>query len=288
VLVGQEIGKRHHHYLAYDLAEKISGVSQSPQAVINQVNREGGFGFLAHPFEKGMPFREKSMAYTWIDLTVTGYTGICIWNFTSRWKESVKTALHGLFYLMFKHQTLKGPSHETLSFWDELSMKRKVVAVAGSDAHASIFKWGPLRFRPFSYDYLLGTLNIHIFLNKKMPKEFYEAKKEVYRAIKEGRLFIAHDHICPAKGFRFDFISDDGSDLFMGEERRFYPGDLVVELPHEGEVRLYKDGNLMKKWQGMESVFRVEEKGVYRVEIYKKLTFFGWRPWIFSNPIYLR
>jgi hypothetical protein len=32
----------------------------------------------------------------------------------------------------------------------------------------------------------------------------------------------------------------------------------------------------------------VKEKGVYRVEVFRRLAFFGWRPWIFTNPIYLR
>ena len=120
VLLGLEIGERYHHYLAYNLREMIKGQSLGPQDVIDCVDAQGGFGFLAHPFEKGMPFSEKSVAYTWNDLSVKGYTGICIWNFSSRWKERIKTAFHALFFLLFRSQTLKGPSRKTLSFWDEL------------------------------------------------------------------------------------------------------------------------------------------------------------------------
>ena len=106
--------------------------------------------------------------------------------------------------------------------------------------------------------------------------------------MREGHLFVAHDSLCPAKGFRFDYIADDGSNLFMGEEGNFHGGNLVIELPYPGEIRLLKDGYLLKKWQGMEATFRVTEKGIYRVEVSRRLSFFGWRPWIFSNPIYLR
>jgi len=74
----------------------------------------------------------------------------------------------------------------------------------------------------------------------------------------------------------------------MGEEARFKAGNLVIELPSNGDIRLFKDGVPEKKWQGMEAVHRVTEKGIYRVEVYKRIPFFGWRPWIFSNPIYLR
>ena len=288
VLVGLEIGGRYHHYLAYDIKERIKSHSLSPQEVIDQVGEQGGFGFLAHPFEKGMPFSDKSLAYTWNDLSVSGYTGICLWNFSSRWKERIKSAAHGLFFLTFKSQTLKAPSQKTLSFWDEMCQQRRTAAIGGSDAHAFLFKWGSVNFRPLSYEYLLRTINIHILLNKKMPKGFQEAKQEVYGAMKEGRLFIAHDQLCSAKGFRFYFVPDDGSDLVMGEEGHFQPGKLMVELPEKGEIRLFKDGNLEKTWRGTEAVYRVAEKGVYRIEVYRHFFLFGWRPWIFSNPIYLR
>jgi hypothetical protein len=288
VLMGLEIGKRHHHYLAYDLKEMIKGDDLGPQEVIDQVHAQGGFGFLAHPFERGMPFRDKSVAFTWKDRSVQNFTGIDLWNFSSRWKERVKSVFHGLFFLMFPHQTLKGPSKETLYFWDDLCQERRVAALGGSDAHASQFRWGPIRLRPFTYEYLLGTINVHVLLHKYMPLDFKEAKEEVYEAIREGHLFIAHDGLCPAKGFRFDFVADDGSNLFMGEEGNFHEGNLVVELPYPGEIRLMKDGSPLQKWQGMEAAFRVTEKGIYRVEVYRRLSFFGWRPWIFSNPIYLR
>jgi hypothetical protein len=287
VLVGFEHGRSDHHYLAYHLNNLIPR-DLSPQEKIDQVNQGGGFGFLAHPFEKGMPFIEKSKAFPWKDLGVTDFQGICIWNFSSRFKERIHSIFHALFFLAFKTQTLKGPSRETLAFWDDLCQKRKVAAIGSADIHGSPLKWGLLNFRPLTYDYLLRTINVHIFLNKWMPIEFPEAKELIYSALKDGRLFVANDGLAPAKGFRFDFISNDGSDLFMGEEGEFQPGDLVIEAPSKAEIRLIKNGILEKKWRGREAVYRVKEKGVYRVEVYKWLSFFGWRPWIFSNPIYLR
>jgi hypothetical protein len=288
VLVGLEMGVRYHHYLAYNIRERAAQHNLSAQEIIDTVNNQGGFGFLAHPFEKGMPFAEKSVAYTWNDLSVTGYTGVCIWNFTSRWKERVKTLFHGFFFLTFKTQMLKGPSLETLAFWDQACQRRRVVAVGGSDAHGTLFKWGPLKLTPFSYDYLLNSICIHIFLKKKLSHTPEEAKREIYEAMQNGRLFIAHENLRPARGFRFDFTSTDGADLYMGEEAPFKFGQFVVESPAEGEIRLIKDGVFIDQRQGREAIFPVAEKGVYRVEVYKRLFLFGWRPWIFSNPIYLR
>jgi hypothetical protein len=289
VLMGLEIGGRYHHYLAFDLKEMVKGEDSGPQAVIDRVNAQGGFGFLAHPFEKGMPFRERSIAYTWNDLAVAGFTGICIWNFSSRWKERVKTPFHGLIFLLFKAQLLKGPGRKALSFWDGLCQRRRVAAIGGSDAHGSLFRWGMFSFTPLSYEYGLNSINVHILLGKRLSKDFLEAKGEVYEAIREGRLFIAHEQLAPARGFQFYFVGDGGSYLTMGEEEAFRPGTLIIKAPGQGniEIRLIKSGSFQAKWRGGEVSYRVREEGVYRVEVYRRLFLFGWRPWIFSNPIYL-
>lgn len=288
VLLGLEIGGRYHHYLAYDLKEMFRSRSLSPQEVIDIVKSQGGFGFLAHPFEKGMPFFEKSVAYTWNDLSVTDFTGICIWNYSSRWKERVKSPIHGLFLLMFKSEMLKGPSEKTLSFWDSLCRKRKVTAIGGSDAHGAVFKWRGLRFTPLTYDHLLNTINVHVLLQRPLSSEFTKAKEAVYEALRNGRLFIAHDNLASSGGFRFYYVSDKGSRLVMGEEGPFYPGTLFIETPREGRIRILKNGRPLRQWRGKKVSFRIGEEGVYRVEVSRRLLFFGWRPWIFSNPVYLR
>ena len=288
VMTGLEMGVRYHHYLAYDVRERESRHSLSAQETIDFVNNQGGFGFLAHPFEKGMPFVEKSVAYTWNDLSVTGYSGLCIWNFSSRWKERIKTILHGLFFLAFKTRTLRGPSRETLAFWDQECRRRRVVAIGGSDAHATGFRWGPLKLTPLAYDYLLNSITVHVLLKNKLSKVLPEAKEEIYEAMRKGRLFIAHENLSPARGFRFDFAGSDGSDLYMGEEAPFTAGQFLVESPGRSMIRLIKDGALAEERQGKDAIFAVNEKGVYRVEVYKHVFLFGWRPWIFSNPIYLR
>jgi hypothetical protein len=288
VIVGLEIGNLSHHYLAYNIRKMVRAGNYGPQDIINKVNEQGGFGFLAHPFEKGMPLWDKSLAYTWDDLMVTGFTGICIWNFSSRWKERIKTVLHGLFFLLFKSQLLKGPSRKTLKFWDNACRTRRVVAIGGSDAHGAVFKWGVLRFTPLTYYFLLNSINIHILLKHKLPANFTEAKTAIYSAMKEGRLFIALDAMKPSKGFRYHFVSEDGAKMLMGEEKKFQPGNIYIETPVESEIRLVRNGLFKEKWRGKKALCQINQPGVYRVEVYCRVPVFGWRPWIFSNPIYLR
>ena len=288
VLIGLEIGKDDHHYLAFGIKELIRYENLRPQEIIDKVHSQGGFGFLAHPFEKGMPFFERSKAYIWRDLRVKGFTGICIWNFMSRWKERIKSPIHGIVMLCFKREFLKGPSKKTMEFYDTLCLSRKVVAIGGSDAHGTIFKYGPFSFTPISYKFLLNSINIHIFLNSPLPREFKEAKELIYDAIKNGRLFIAHDGLSPSKNFRFEFVSLKGSDLFMGEESSFEEGYLLIQLPSVGQIRIVRNGRVVRVIYGIGGIHRVTEEGVYRVEVYKHIPIFGWRPWIFSNPVYLR
>ena len=287
-LMGLELGGRFHHYLAFGLREMVHGKGAAPQSVIDRVTEKGGFGFLAHPFEKGMPFREKGIAYTWNDLSVTGYTGICIWNFSSRWKERVKTPLHGLFFLLFKGWGLKGPSRETLHFWDRACERRRVVAMGGSDAHGGSFRWGPFRFTPLSYGDGFLSINIHPLLDRPLSKDPVYAGEQIYGAMKEGRLHIGHDRLAPSKGFRFSYVVEGGGTLEMGEERAFQPGTLIVKTPRKGEVRLLRNGAVVARSMGWGFSHVVRQPGVYRVEVYRRVPFFGLRPWIFSNPIYLR
>lgn len=288
VLMGLEIGTRHNHYLAFGLREMIREEKDGAQGVIDGVNAQGGIGFIAHPFEKGMPFMEGSIAYTWEDLTVKDYTGICIWNFSSRFKERIRTVFHALFFLLFKTTTLKGPDQDTLAFWDRQCREKRVVAIGGSDAHGTRLDLGLFGVTPLPYEFVLGSINVHILVPTTEGESPTLSKKTVLAALREGRLYVAHDNLSCARGFRFWFSPDKGSDLVMGEEGFFSPGFLKIRAPFNSKIRVLKDGYIKTTLYGTDASIRIELEGVYRVELYRKTPIFGWRPWIFSNPIYLR
>lgn len=83
VILGEELGVSHSpvtlnyagHYLAYGLDSFYlwSGPGfnlRSSQAMIDDVNERGGFGFIAHPYDS------KGSKWGWKDWSVTGYTGL--------------------------------------------------------------------------------------------------------------------------------------------------------------------------------------------------------------------
>ncbi|MEA3360821.1 MAG: hypothetical protein U9R17_15635, partial [Thermodesulfobacteriota bacterium] len=58
--------------------------------------------------------------------------------------------------------------------------------------------------------------------------------------------------------------------------------------PAYGLIRIIRDGLLFKETYGNRLSVKIHKKGVYRAEVFRKMPPFGLRPWIFSNPIYLR
>jgi len=238
------------------------------------VRNQGGFGFIAHPFEKGMPFLDNRRAFIWKNWAIHGYTGICIWNFASRWKENVRTIWHGIFHLIFKKYTLKGPSKKTLAVWDNLCLKRHVVAIGGSDAHGSKVRIGFLSIKPFSYRYLLGTINTHIVTAAPFIGDLESDKLTVYNSLRQGNCFVAHDGLFPAKGFRF-FFRKGKTKVEMGQESKFSPGDIIIRLPKSGLIKIIRSGSSVKVAYGNRLAIKIYEKGVYRAEVFLKMPLFG-------------
>jgi hypothetical protein len=73
----------------------------------------------------------------------------------------------------------------------------------------------------------------------------------------------------------------------MGDEiNSSGPVTLQVKLPCAADIRLIRNGRVVKSSHGEAMVFITNEPGIYRVEAYIK--FMGKdRGWIFSNPIYI-
>src|SRR5690242_5813451 len=73
-LVGEEISPRYNHYLALNITSPIvvSKTDAHSQDVIDAVNAQGGFGFIAHPDHTGAPLIG-ARAYPWVDWNAKGY-----------------------------------------------------------------------------------------------------------------------------------------------------------------------------------------------------------------------
>lgn len=114
------------------------------------------------------------------------------------------------------------------------------------------------------------------------------------RAVKAGRVYVAHEWMGDPTGFRIAWVDSDApapattARAWMGDEAPFAAGGRIdVESPLPGRLRLLKDGIEIGRADGHRLQVAVAEAGVYRAEVWLELGG-EWRPWVYSNPVYLR
>jgi hypothetical protein len=271
VIIGCEINKDSHHYLALNINSEVPINDQDPQQVIDSVNNQGGFGFIAHP-----PWR------TWES---SGFAGIEVWNWTSQWRNGTRNVFRALLYSCF-HPTgpVKGPCPESLSRFDK--QKTRVTAIAGSDAHAWPVRYGPLRRAIFPYSYLFRTVNNCLLLKEPLSPDVHTAKNQIYKALRQGNAFIVNNLAGDAQGFAFT-ASANGREYQIGDDVPFSElTTLRIKCPTKlrGRLkyRLIHNGRLLDEIPRCDVTVRVYDPGAYRLEVYSSN-----KPWIFTNPIYI-
>ncbi len=185
---------------------------------------------------------------------------------------------------------------EALKKWDEAiaTQNRKMVAIAGNDAHANI----GISLNDSSGKTLLGIkldpyetsfrlVRMHVLI----PKDKSLAGETLLAALHDGHCFIAFDLFGDASGF--SFTATNGTEKrIQGDEIKLGNSVLLtVNTPVTSRIVLIKNGNAVQEQGGASNKeFVVSEKGVYRVEVYlpqlpKPVSD---QPWIISNPIYVR
>ena len=290
VLVGLEVSGPHNHYLVYGTKECPEYEWEKPQDFIDQVKEMGGIGFIAHPDEKGSPLSEGGRAFTWLDWTVKDFNGICIWNHSSSWKTRAMTYPSAIFHYFFRKYTLPGPPAETLAKWDEVGLTRRVAGIGGSDVHALRFKLlGLFNFCIFEYQEAFRTINTHLLLPSPLTGNLEADRAAVYEALAQGSCFISCDKLHRGEGF--DFRLENGGERRGGQgwETTLEQGDsLAWKLPTRARVRVLRNGQTVFENSADQGSLPAPGPGVYRLEASLPMGLFGPRPWIFSNPVYIR
>ncbi len=286
LLVGCEINDKENknHYLAFNINDTYS-TRLSAKEYVKKIKDAGGIGFLAHPHEKRTHMAEHP-AYPWTEWDSKDFTGIEIWNHMSEWMENLteenkyKSFLHPL-------KTIDAPPAETLKVWDELNQERKVVGIGGVDAHAHKYNvLGFIEVEIFPYKVLFKSIRTHLLTEKKLKKDnspegIEAAKKLIYKALGDGKCFIANDYHSDSTGFQF-YAETGGKKYCMGESPEFSTDmKIITRLPlDKAEIRIIRNGKVHAKADEKELEVKVKSKGIYRVEV-----FLNGNAWIFSNPI---
>ncbi|HEX2310051.1 MAG TPA: PHP domain-containing protein, partial [Vicinamibacterales bacterium] len=130
-----EISTTGGHYVALGLGRSPYRLAGEPRDVVDDVTRLGGFGVVAHPDSPKEELR-------WRDWTLP-FEGIEWLNADSEWRNEGTLGVARALVTYW----LRGPETITAGFdrpdtpfaeWDALSQYRRVIGVAGHDAHARV------------------------------------------------------------------------------------------------------------------------------------------------------
>lgn len=298
LIIGIEVTPRYNHYIAFGIDEPLIScdlawvfpyedeLDISPQFYIDWVRNKGGIGFIAHPDHEGSP-RFHVKQFNWNDWSVTGYTGMGIWDFMTDWQGQLTGFARALLSYYLPAYMLKGPKKETLRRWDELNRARRVVGIGELDNHETIKEMFGFEFRIFPFSKAFRFIRTHVLTEASFLEEGERNREIVLSALKRGRAYVALEYFEETRGFSF-VVLDESEAATMGDE--FYLDDMAiaqVELPQKGKIRLIRNGELFRETVGRELTCGIDEPGIYRVEAYLRRAF-RYRPWIFSNPVYVR
>lgn len=292
LLVGEEIHDRKlkppgNHLLAINARREMSVYAESPQQLIDQIQRSDGLSFLAHPIED--PLEDFGQdEFSWRNWDVQNFTGIELWNQMSEFKSVTSGVPSALLYALFPKRMSVGPLERTLALWDDLITQRKqqVVAIGGVDAHQFPYNLGSLKVFLYQYLHHFRSVTTHILNPKPLSGSFPEDRNMVTKSLSQGHCFVAYDLPAPTDGFKFTVNNDDGQ-YIMGDEVEAKRGlTFQIRLPRRTLCHLIKDGQILKTWPDRDVCTHITtEPGVYRVEAF--IPYKGkMRGWIFSNPIY--
>ena len=290
VLVDAEINDEEleppgNHLLCLGIRDNPVGYAADPQALIDEVRRQGGMAVIAHPVERASALIPDS--YPWRSWQVNGYHGLEIWNFMSEFRPHVTGRAKGLLLAFLPALFTTGPYPDLLARWDRLAQERPVVAVGGSDAHAFDVRLGPWKRVVFPYRYCFRAVNTHVLMTAPLTGEVSRDRQAIYDALRAGRCWVGYDLIGNTAGFRFSAAAG-GQAAVMGETLPAGPSwEFRGRLPAAADLRLLRDGQVVHRVRGRELAYTSSEPGVYRVEAWRR-AWFKPRGWIFSNPIYVR
>ena len=281
VLDGIEVSTTEGHYLAMGHQSSPYPLGGEGRDVVEDIARLGGFGVAAHPFSTKESLR-------WKDWTAP-IDGIEWLNTDSAWRdEPIHRLVLGILHYPIRPSeaiaSLFDRPIEALAQWDTLTQSRRIVALAGADAHV----------RPFpipSYEQVFRSFGIRVQLEASFSGDPKKDAALLLSSIRQGRVYTAIDALAEPGRFRFEIESvtgatEPGRVVSVADSRTVV---LEADLPQGGELRLFKDGSLIAQTTRPSLRFQTgNQSATYRAEVVISPTPNSLGiPWILSNPIYV-
>ena len=235
-----------------------------------------------------------------------GLSGVEVYNVYTNTRHA--NPLTAFFDVLWSHRAypdlLFGLYYERpsggLKKWDEALAHARLTATPGNDAHANIgvsLRDGAgktlagIQLDPYSTSFRLVRLHVLTDSTKALNATNSLDAAQLLDAIKAGHCFIGFDLFGDTSGFRFEATTatetkTQGDEIPLQNDLR-----LRIHTPVTTRILLFKDGSVILNAHGFTTAdIPVTERGVYRVEVYlpEVEQIIGEKPWIISNPIYVR
>lgn len=280
--VGTEVTpRRQAHLLALRIACCKGYAKRHNAQTLDDIAAQGGFALVAHPSGK----RKISLGIhqrPWYDWNHPVVRGMEIWSYTHDWVDGVAWWRLPEAYSFWRHpeRKVRGPYPNVLATWDRMGRARRLAGWGGLDCHARPV---PLTgWKVFEYGRMFRFMRNHIFIEETEWQR--DPQDALWEALAEGRGFVAHDILADSAGARCGCLLPGGGMIQMGQEAAYVTGAVMtLSLPEEGEIRWLQDGRCRLCARARVLYGEPAAPGVYRFEVFRH-----GRPWIFTNPIYLR
>ena len=284
VIKGEEISQPdRNHYLCLGI-NKCIYPSENIAENIEEVRRNNGFGFAAHPDELDNR-KNKYKPIKWTDKTVIP-DGVEIWNWFSQWADNyngnnIFTSAYSYF---FKHNLVKKPNRNTLDWWDKLNCPNEKIipAIGGVDAHALKVKNYIIPVTVFPYKTLFKTIGNQIIIKKPLAESFANRKEQILTALKNGNnIIINRKTYNKAPEI---YVKRSNKTAFCGEE--IYLDDntyLHFNCDKYANIKIFRNGQFFTENKAKTYEFKLNKIGKYRIEA--EINGYGYA---YSNPIIVK
>lgn len=282
VLVATEITPhKRGHVLAMDVEDCAGYCASLSGHTLDAVAEQGGYALVAHPQGKHKPWLRIHHRpwYHWDHPTIRGME---IWSYTHDWVDAVAwwrfPRAHEVH--RFPERWVQGPDETVLRMWDRLAQERRVAGLGGLDCHAIHVPIANVTI--FPYERMFRMLRNHLFIPAGLsgPARI----RALWQALAEGRCWVAHDILQETTGARCEARTPGGETLPPGTERPFEKGiEMTLDLPCEADAAWIANGVARLRERTRTLTAEPIGPGVYRFEAR-----LDGRPWVFSNPFYLR
>jgi predicted metal-dependent phosphoesterase TrpH len=274
---GTGIARRCGSVLTIGLQQALDpGAFARREDLFAAIRAQGALSIVAHP--RGVPDR------SYYDLA----DGMEIYDIADVMRDRIVDAPRYLLDFAMAHAEYQEEvllpiavrANWHLAQWDLLTRTRRLVGLAGNDAHQNLTVFG---HRVDPYDAVFRAVNTHILASSLSAESLVEA-------LRAGRCFASFNLLADANGFQC--VVRDGETgpviALMGDEVSLQEG-LVLEArtPVPSVIELFRDGTPIRRLEGRHLRHAVDRPGVYRVELSLRVLD-RVRPWVLGNPVYIR